>query len=126
MSLGNTFYDYINTNFTSTNGVFMNLNDNEVVAPYVVINLVDDPMVHNNLCKTEQGQARFQMDIYTTKVKDGYTKREALQAVVRNLSGKVVDGYSFINVQALNANDRFGAVGQLYQYSFEAYVEWEL
>ena len=127
MSISETFYNYINTNFTSTNGVFYLINDNEVKAPYAVISLIDDPQETLSLCATDQGQSRFQMDIYeiASKIKNGNDKREDLKAVVRGLIAQTISGYKFINVQAINSADRQGTEGNLIQYSFEALVEWE-
>lgn len=104
----------------------------DTVAPYTTMNLVADPNFPEMLCYNEnQGQARFQFDIFVNALAngidakwDGIDKRDSLRKwVFANLRGLIDGNITITRVTVNDIIDR-GTETDLVAYGFEATFDW--
>ena len=92
--------------------------------PYATIWNIDDPKDDAFLCAVEEGQTRYQCDVFTKKQINGINKREVFKTVVDNLQPSKIDGFDIYQVEVINEAERGNTVNGLFQFSFEAILHW--
>lgn len=128
MTINQIVYNYLKTPIealTGMNGFFYMENNNEVKAPYTTIFMVDDPRDNLSLCASEEGQTRFQIDVFDIYHDTGINYRSDIELIAQGLQSQTINGYTLYNAQVLNINDRANTENNLFQFSFELIVSWE-
>jgi hypothetical protein len=129
MTVNQVFYSFLKNNATMISeftNVYYILNDNETQSAYAVVWMIDDTKDIKSLCKAKQGQARFQCEVYDIAYQTGIDKRELFQDVCKEIEGTITDNINIYQVEILNVGDGAGTVNNLYTFTFEALLHWEL
>jgi hypothetical protein len=104
--------------------VYYTLNDNKTKSPYAVVYLIDDTKDIVENCPLDQGQARFQCEVYTKSYTKGINKRQIYQSVMKKLDSTVTDSFSLDYIKILNVNDSSDTINGLFNFNFETIVNW--
>jgi hypothetical protein len=125
-TINEVFFEYLTTNLPGDyTGLALIENNNEFLPPYAVTFLVDDPKIKREICPTDQGQSRFQVDTFDDKPKRGIDLRESLQVVCEALTNTTIDGIYIERAEIENVVDRANTVGSLFQLAFEIVLTWQ-
>lgn len=100
-------------------------NNNESLPPYSTIFQIDDPRDIILLCPDDQGQTRFQLDVFDFDHTTGINTREEYIALVEGLRAQVISGYSIRDSKVVNTSDRSNSINNLFQFSLEFIVQWQ-
>jgi hypothetical protein len=93
--------------------------------PYGVVFDVDDPKTKMNLCVSDQGQTRFQVDVFDKRAPRGQESRDSLQASTEALTNTTIEGIYIASARITNVVSRPNTVDSMFQLSFECVLEWE-
>lgn len=106
------------------NGFYYLENNNSVKAPYSTIFQIDDPKERALLCPDDEGQTRFQIDVFDLYHDTGIDYRQSIQEACEGLRGYSESGFDIWNAQVFNVSDSPNTVNNLFQFSFELVVNW--
>ena len=125
-NIHSVYLNYLKANLpTNVKGMYLIEKSTNAETPYGVVFDVDDPKVIMNLCVSDQGQTRFQVDVFDTRAPRGQLSRDALQATTLALTNTTISGIYISSARITNIVSRPNTVDKLFQLSFEVILEWE-
>ena len=125
MTINQAVFNYLKPLMPSgLNGFFYLENNNSVKAPYSTIFQIDDPKDRTLLCATDEGQTRFQIDVFDLYHDTGIDYRYEWETIASGLRGQTFDDIYVMDSQVVNEADRPNTENNLFQFSFELLVMW--
>ena len=126
MTINQAVYNYIKPLIPSSlTGFYYLENNNQSVAPYGTIYQIDDPKVKTSFCATDEGQTRFQIDIFDNDHARGIDLREQMYEIAEGINPSVISDITIYNAIISNVTDRANTVNGLFQFSFEIVISWQ-